>query len=709
MSQPEARPKTYIQMQGSVAHLLLDDPAQKVNTLGLAMLNEIRVQFEVLRSDSNVEAVVLRSGKASGFVAGADIGELQAMSRASDAREQGYGAARLGQQLMDLIEDFPKPVVVGIHGAALGGGLELALAAHARVATDHESTKLGLPELKLGIVPGFGGTLRLPRLMGLARALPAILASSNIESKKALKQGLIDDVCAPEQLAASAQALAQRLLKPGQKMALQAKRRATLPLMMKVMEWPGLRGIVFSKAKTEVLAKTQGQYPAPLIMLDHLKRQFGAGRPEFLDSEAQALAQSLATEVSRNLLNIFFLNQDAKKQAGVAKPVKVNRVAVIGSGFMGSGIAIPLVTRAKLPTYLKDSSLEILGRAQKKVWDGIEKRLKKRQITLVEARDQMDRLTPITALPALRHAQVVIEAVPEILDLKKKIFAELEANIDSSAIIASNTSTLPIKDLCAGAKRPERFIGMHFFSPAEVMPLVEIIPGPQTSAEVIATVVELSLKMGKTPVVVADSPGFLVNRILMPYILEAAQMIQEGVAVAEVDRVAVKFGMPVGPIKLMGEVGAEVIVKVYHILRGYFGDHLPKPAWVDLADMPKAFVKENGKLRVDEAMIQAWAAASTVISEQDIEDRLLHAMFNEAARCLQESVVKDAAMLDLAMIFGTGFPAFRGGLLREAESRNLKSVVQRGLVLAERYGAWLTPPQALKDAAERDAFYPPAA
>jgi 3-hydroxyacyl-CoA dehydrogenase/enoyl-CoA hydratase/3-hydroxybutyryl-CoA epimerase len=689
--------KTRIEAKNGIAHLILDDPDEKLNTLGAAMLAELSKCISELASDNSVKAIVLRSAKAGGFVAGANIKELQGLASSADAAKAGAEAARTGQRLMNQIEDCPKPVVAAVHGAALGGGFELAMAAHARAVSDDESTKLGLPELKLGIVPGFGGTYRLPKLMGLARALPAILASSNLDGKKALKSGVADALCPKEYLSAVAEKLAKQLLEPGALANLHAKRRATLPWMLKLMELPGLNGIIFKRARREVIEKTGGNYPAPLKMLEHLQAKLGASRADFLESEALALGDTLASPESRSLVGIFFLGQDTKKQMGSAKPAKPRRLAVVGAGFMGSSIAIPALTRAKLPTLLKDSNEEVLGRALKKIWDSLSKRVAKRQLSLVDAKAQFLKATPITTDAGLRHADLVIEAVPEIMDLKKKIFAGLEEVLPENAVIASNTSTLPIKDLSASAKHPERFIGMHFFSPAEIMPLVEVIPGPKTSPETIATVVDLAMKMGKTPVVVGDSPGFLVNRILLPYILEAVQMVEEGVPVAKVDEAATSFGMPVGPIKLIGEVGVEVIVKVFHILQSHFGDHLPKPAWIKREDLATAFVRGDDKrLRVDAAKIQAWVGkADPGMSSLDISDRLFHAMLNEAARCMEEGIVKEPGYLDLAMIYGTGFPPFRGGLLREAQNRGLETVANRGKVLAQRYGAWLQAPEAL--------------
>jgi 3-hydroxyacyl-CoA dehydrogenase/enoyl-CoA hydratase/3-hydroxybutyryl-CoA epimerase len=699
--------KTRIDMQGDIAHLILDDPEEKLNTLGREMLAEIATQLKALSADAGVKAVVIRSPKKGGFIAGANIRELQAIAYSPEARKGGYEAAKGGQALMDLIEDFPKPVVAAVHGACLGGGLELALACHARVVADSAETKLGLPEIKLGIVPGFGGTWRLPRLIGLARALPAILASSNFDGRKALTCGLADLVCPQEYLEAEAHKLAQALLVPGKRSQLEDKRRATLPLMMACMEWPLLKGIVYNKARAEVISKTGGHYPAPLRLISHLKAHRGLPRQAFLEAEANALADTLATPVAQNLIRIFFLSQDAKKQMGSGKPAKITQAAVVGAGFMGSSIAIPLISRAQVPTFLKDANEEVLGRALKKIWGSFAKRLAKRQMPEVEARRQFNLATPITRDGALHGVSLVIEAVPEIMELKKKIFAALEAVLPETAVLASNTSTLPIRDLSSEARHPERFIGMHFFSPAELMPLVEVIPGPKTSQDTVATVVEMSLKMGKTPVVVKDSPGFLVNRILLPYILEAVQMVEEGIPVAKVDAAALAFGMPVGPIKLMGEVGIEVIVKVFHILQEHFGDHLPKPSWIDRSDLASAFTKDpKGKLSVHAEMIQGWVAkAAPEATDLDVSDRLFHSMLNEASRCMQEGIVPEPGYLDLAMIFGTGFPAFRGGLLREADARGLENTVLRGKVLSQKYGAWLQPPQALQDQAAKGGFY----
>jgi 3-hydroxyacyl-CoA dehydrogenase/enoyl-CoA hydratase/3-hydroxybutyryl-CoA epimerase len=687
-------PKTRVEFSGPLAHLVIDDPDEKLNTLGKALISELGEQVQALGANPAVQAIIIRSGKASGFLAGANLNELQRLSGSKDPVKDGYEAAKAGQALMNIVEDCPKPVVAAIHGPALGGGCELALACHARVAS-LDNTKIGLPELQLGILPGFGGSWRIPKLLTFAGGVPLILASTQLDAKRALKAGLVDDACPQERLVEVAEVWAHKLIEQSVA-AIAAKRHAKLPLMNRILDTPGLRSIVLGKARKEVLAKTKGQYPAPLKALDLLATH-GGERAAFLEREAKALGELLATEVSRSLVGLFFLGQDAKKQVGNAKGAKVGRVGIVGAGFMGSGIAIPLVSRAKLPVSLKDASPDVLGRALKKIWDSINKRLKKRQLTPAEARNQFSLAEASTQMADYARVDLVIEAVPEILDLKHKVFAELEATLPEIAVLASNTSTLPIADLAAGAKHPERFIGMHFFSPAEIMPLVEVIPGPKTSPETVATVVDLALKMGKTPVVVKDSPGFLVNRILMPYILEAVQMVEEGVPVAAVDKAATGFGMPVGPIKLIGEVGVDVITKVFHILKAHYGDHMPSPQWIERADLKEAFAKTaDGKLDLKADVIQGWVGKPDPgYPAADIQDRLFHAMLNEASRCIGESLVPEAGLLDLAMIYGTGFPPFKGGLLREADRRGHAVLLARGKELANKYGAYLNPPSAL--------------
>jgi 3-hydroxyacyl-CoA dehydrogenase/enoyl-CoA hydratase/3-hydroxybutyryl-CoA epimerase len=693
-----------VEIVEGVAHLILDDPGKKVNTLGREVLAEFSQVLEGLRDRDEVKAVVIRSAKPAGFLAGADIEELGKIAASPNPQGPAFDAAQAGQALMNKVEDFPKPVVAAVHGTCLGGGLELALACTARVVVHDSSgssaTRMGLPEISLGILPGFGGTYRLPRLIGLLPAVEAILSSKPFDARKALKSGLADDACAVEQLPAVAQEWALKLVSG-------RRPSRSQPLSVKALQWPGLKQLALRQARKQVLAKTHGNYPAPLRFLDLVKDHHGKPRDAYLRLEAEALADLMATPACASLIRLFFLGQEAKKQVS-GQGRKVENVGVVGSGFMGSGIAIPLVDKAGVKTVLKDSDLGMLGKALKKAWDYEMKRVKRRQTDMVTARHRFQLLSAATGYDSARRADLVIEAVPEVLDLKKKIFAELEASLGPQAILASNTSTLPIAQIAEGAQDPSRYVGMHFFSPAEVMPLVEVIPGPATSVETLATTVDLALKMGKTPVVVKDSPGFLVNRILLPYALEAAQMVQEGVPVAQVDRAAVDFGMPMGPIRLIGEVGVPVMLKAMHLIQSNYSGHMVIPAWAGHPDLAKAFRKgKDGKWRVDERMIESWAGkANPHYPALDIQDRLFHAMLNESARGLDEGLVAGPGLLDLAMVYGTGFPPFKGGPLWEADRRGLPTVLARGRGLARTYHARLEPAELIvKKGTNRERFY----
>ena len=699
----------HIEKVGRVAHVLLDDQAAKVNTLGTVSIGELESALEQLAGDSEVDAVVIRSAKPGNFIAGADVKELAEMSRSSDARARGLEAARRGQALMDRIEDFPKPVVAGINGACLGGGMELALACHARVVTREDSTKLGLPELKLGILPGFGGTWRLPRLLGLARGIEFILSSRSASGKEAVRMGLADDLCFKEQVGQVAGELALKLRKPGYTGGLVKKRKAANRLPMRILGLPVLRRYLISRARAEVIKKTAGLMPAPLRFLSVVGKSFWRDRAGALNIEAEALADLLATIESRNLVRLFLNTTEAKKQGADKDAVKIREAGVVGSGLMGAGIALALSGRARIKATLVDTDLKVLGRALKKAWDAGRKKVKRHQWDDVDAAKSFNLVSAITDYSGLRNADLVIEAVPEIMELKKKVFAGLEKVVGPGTVLASNTSSLSITEMAEGAVNPGRFVGMHFFMPAEVMPLVEIIPGKSTSAEALAATVRTAVAMDKVPVVVKDSPGFLVNRVLAAYALEAAQMVEEGVPPAAVDSAAVRFGMPMGPIRLVGEVGVEVMKKVLHQIRGAYGAHMANPKWVERADLAQAFTKgTDGKWRVNGDVVRGWIAKPDPgYSTRDIQDRLYTSMVNESVLCLVEEVAASPMDLDLAMVYGVGFPAQRGGPLAEADTRGLKNVVERASELAGRFGRHLDPPARLCEMAGlNERFFP---
>ena len=687
-----------IEKAGRVAHLVLDDQGAKVNTLGTGSIGELEAAFDLMEKDGEIDAVVVRSAKPGNFIAGADVKELAGMSRSPQAHDLGLQAARRGQGLMNRIEDFPKPVVAGINGACLGGGLELALACHARVVTREDSTRLGLPELKLGILPGFGGTWRLPRLLGLARGIEFILSSRSASGKEAVRMGLADDLCFREQVGQAAGELALKLRKPGFKGKLAKKRRTGSRLSMRVLGWPVVRRLLISRVRAEVIRKTGGLMPAPLLFLKVVSRSLWRGRAEALKLEAEALASLLATIESRNLVRLFLNTTEAKKQGADKSAGKIRAAGVVGSGLMGAGIALALTSRARIRTVLVDTDLKVLGRALKKIWDAGRKRVRRHQWDEVDATKSFNLVSTTTDYGALRDVGLVIEAVPEIMDLKRKVFTGLERAVGPDTILASNTSSLSITGMAEGAVYPGRFVGMHFFMPAEVMPLVEVIPGRATTPEAVAAAVRTAVALDKVPVVVKDTPGFLVNRVLAAYALEAAQMVEEGVPPSAVDAAARRFGMPMGPIRLVGEVGVGVMTKVLHQIRGAYGDHMADPGWIGRADLGAAFTRgPDGKWSVNEEVIREWTGkADPGYSVSDLQDRLYTAMLNESVLSLEEGVAATPADLDLAMVYGIGFPPQRGGPLAEADARGLARVVERAEGLAGRFGRRLAPPSILK-------------
>src|ERR1035437_7335041 len=701
--------RTRIEKNGAVAHLILDDTEKKVNTLGKELLEELNLRLDSLEKDDKVKAVVIRSAKPSVFIAGADIAEIQAIALVKDEGAGGREASRVGHELMNRIEDYLKPIVAGIHGSCLGGGLELAIACHGRVASNDPATKLGLPELKLGIVPGFGGTWRLPRLLGFVRGMTAILTAKTFDGKSALRQGLVDYVCFKEQLPQVAQELALKLTDANGIAAIKANRKKTRPLLERIMGLPVLKDFAASRARAEVIKKTGGAYPAPFRLIDLVSNGWGGSRSKAMSAEAAALGSTMSTRVCANLIKLFFLSQDAKKQSNGVKGTRIESAGIVGSGLMGSGIAVALTDRAKVKTLLKDTDTAVLGRALKKAWGLGRKRVERRQVEEVEAIRRFNLLSAGTNYGGFQRAQLVIEAVPEIMDLKRKVFSELETVVNSDAIIASNTSSLPITKLAEGSARPERFIGMHFFMPAEIMPLVEVIPGAKTSPQTIATIIELTLAMDKVPVVVKDCPGFLVNRVLAAYALEAGQLVEEGVPAGKVDLAAESFGLPMGPIRLIAEVGVEVMRKVLHKIQDAYGKNMAAPTWIGRDNLAEAFAKgKNGKWKVNGEIISGWVGkADPLMSQDDIQDRLYTALLNESVRCLEENVVASPGLLDLAMVYGIGFPPHRGGPMSEADFRGIAEVVKRANELAGKYGARLAPPALLtKMAANNSVFYP---
>ena len=496
------------QVESSVAIVTFNLPGEPVNKLTIAVRSELEGLLARLRDDSSVRAVVLISGKADNFIAGADIEEFTAI-KSQDAAER---LSFEGQETVSRVETFHKPIVAAIHGACLGGGLELVLACHYRIATDSPKTQLGLPEVQLGLIPGAGGCQRLPRLIGARAALDMILAGKSERASKALRLGLVDEVVPHSILRVTAIAAADRLAREGLP---KRANRGGMPAFLLDRTAAG-RQLVYRAARKEVLKKTGGHYPAPLAALEAVRTGLEQGITAGLAEEHRAFGELAVGDVSRKLVQIFFATTALKKDDGVppgtGAPRQIRRLGIVGSGFMGAGIAGTAVLNVEVDTRLKDADLARVGKGLSSATTLLKERLKRRRLT----RSQFDRLSALLSGSAdysgFNRADLVIEAVFEDLETKRRVLAEVEAEIRPEAIFATNTSTIPIRNIAAGARRPERILGMHFFSPVERMPLLEVIPTTATSPDTIVTAVRFGRRMGKTVIVVADRPGFTLYR-----------------------------------------------------------------------------------------------------------------------------------------------------------------------------------------------------
>ena len=669
-----------VDIKSNIAYLKFDLQGEKVNKIDLDAGTELQSLLKELKNEKQIKGIILYSGKPSTFIAGADINLINSIT----SKVQGEELSQEAQGMANALEAYPVPIVAAIHGVCLGGGLEVALACDYRVVSDHESTSLGLPETRLGIIPGMGGCVRLPKLIGAEQALGIILAGATVNSKKAFRIGLADDVVPHELLLERAEAYLKRVQFKKRKKRVNIQGGLTALLLNKN---PLGRALVFKMAKKNVLSETKGKYPAPLAALEVVRNSLRVSQDEALKFEAKRFGDMSVTPVCKNLIQIFYVNEMIKKDSGVTSPVKpkdVHRVGVVGAGAMGGGIA-QLAAYNDLQVRMKDVKADalVLGLSSaRKVFD---KALERRKIDKYAFERKWALIQPTLHYQGFQRLDFIIEAVVEDLKIKKKVFADLESHISAETILASNTSSISIDSIAEDLKHPERVVGMHFFNPVHRMPLVEVIRGVKTSDEVVATTVALSKKLSKVPLVVKNSPGFLVNRILMPYLNEAGFLAQEGVDIEKIDQAALAFGMPMGPFTLMDEVGIDIVVKAGKVMKEAFKDRAQMSALVESVyeagrygkKNKKGFYNYNSKMKRDGIAFPVKKYAGAVvqnIDEYHIQQRLFYTMVNEAALCLEEEVVKNAQYLDMGMIFGTGFPPFRGGVLKYADVEGVSKI-----------------------------------
>lgn len=675
-----------------IGWIRFEDPDRKVNVLTQEVMEALGELALSVAAETDLRGLVLESAKPDCFLAGADLELIRSIQNPT----QGADLARRGQAFFTRFAELRIPTVASVRGTCLGGGLELALCCDWIVAGDDPKTKLGLPEVQLGILPGLGGTQRLPRRIGLPAALDLILSGRQLSAFQAARSGLADEACPPELLAARARHWIGR-----------GKRPARRPPGWILTQTP-LRALAVSAARKQVRARTGGHYPAPLEAIGTAAAGLSRGIEAGLAAEAEAFGRLSTGGVSKQLVRLFFLRERFTKPPAEAKDAS-RRAAVVGAGVMGGGIANLLASRG-ISARLKDIAPEPIAKALATVRD-LNRRLEKEgRAGRIEAAERLRRVAPTLDYTGLAGVDVVVEAVIERLDLKQKVFAELEQAAGPDAILCSNTSSLSVSRIAERLARPERAVGLHFFNPVHRMPLVEVIPGERTAREVVDRTVALSIRLGKVPVVVKDAPGFLVNRILLPYVSEAVRCWEEGARAADVDRALLAFGMPMGPLELADEVGIDVGTKVAHILSDAFGERMRVPASMDrIAEgrwlgkktsagfyLYRETAKGPRRTAVNPAVDALRAGfASAPPDGPEIVDRCVLTLANEAARCLEEGVVADADALDVAMIFGTGFPPFRGGLWTYARERGLPAIRDRLQELAGRMGPRFAPAASL--------------
>lgn len=682
-----------------VGVITIDVPGEKMNTLKAEFAGQITAIIAEARRDPQLAGLVLISGKADNFIAGADISMIDRCQSVAEAE----ALAKQGQEVMAALAALPFPVVAAIHGACLGGGLELALACDARICTLDDKTRLGLPEVQLGLLPGSGGTQRLPRLIGVQQALPLILTGKSLRAKQARKLGIVDDAVPQAILLETAIARVKKGKTSGR----------LLPLRDRLLHGPVARQALFALATRQTAAKTQGNYPAAKRIIEVVRIGLEQGSRAGHEAEARAFGELAMTSESVALRGLFFATTAMKKEpGGDATPRPVRSIGILGGGLMGGGIASVSAINAGLPVRIKDISLEGVNHALKTSWDLLSKKVKRRQITPAQRQQQMARITGGIDYQGFARRDVVIEAVFEDLTLKQQMVREIESHCQPQTIFASNTSSLPIEEIAAGAQRPENVIGLHYFSPVDKMPLVEVIPHLNTSGETLVTIVALARSQGKTPIVVADQPGFYVNRILAPYINEAMRCLLEGEPIEHIDRALVKFGFPVGPLQLLDEVGIDVGSKISPILQQAYGERFAAPAAFEavLKDGRKGRKNRKGFYRYDQPRWQRKKPDSSLYallnitpqarqSEAQIAERCVMMMLNEAARCLDEQVIRCARDGDIGAVFGIGFPPFLGGPFHYMEQLGAAEQVNRLTRLMQQHGDRFAPCEALIKAA----------
>lgn len=699
-----------LSVEQGIGRLVFDDKEAELNILTFNNLSALNQILDEIGKRADIKTLVISSGKSRIFIAGADIKQIEGIKSTDEA----ISKAEQGKAILQKIENFSFPTLCVINGACLGGGYELALACRYRVASFSPNVKIGLPEVNLGILPGFGGSIRLPRLLGLIKALPLILTGRVVSAQEALRFGMVDKLLPEKTLQEDAISEARKLSQGGS-----LRKPKKKDWMTWFLEDTGTgRSIVFSRAKKDVLAKTKGHYPGPFEIIKLISATYGKKGAGVYRKESEAFSHLAITDVSKNVIKVFYLTEKYKKNRWTGSKATsdgVQKCGIVGAGVMGGGIA-QLVSYRDIPVRVKDLNEKALGGALKEAYGVYKSAMKRRKVKPHELENKMNLISAGVTNQGLKNCDMIIEAVIEDLGVKQKVFKELDALAGPQTILASNTSSLSVEKMAEGCRYPERIVGLHFFNPVSRMPLVEVIRTFKSSEDAIERTVLFARRLGKTVIVVEDRPGFVVNRLLLPYMNEAAYLLQEGFSAERIDKLVEAFGMPMGPIELADQVGLDVAYKVAHILQDAFGDRMKVAPVLEEVKKTgllgkkagKGFYVYEGKSKKPNPDIKT--GTSPKGSEEDALKRMLYIMINEAARILEEKVADSAASIDIGMIMGTGFPPFQGGLLRAADTIGIAEILKdlerfRKEVDSKRF----EPCAYLRNlATDRKTFYNPA-
>ncbi|MEZ4816072.1 MAG: 3-hydroxyacyl-CoA dehydrogenase NAD-binding domain-containing protein [Bdellovibrionota bacterium] len=705
-----------VNISDTLAIVDFDLDGEKVNKWDDKSLNELdQVLSKLEANKGSLSAVLFRSAKPKSFIVGADINVIQKITTKALAEEAG----EMGQRVFSRVEDFPLPTIAAIEGPSMGGGTEFLLSCDYRVASDSSKTIIGLPEVKLGIIPGWGGNFRMTRLVELPTALDLILSGKALNAKKALRAGLVDEVY-PEGLFVN-KAMEYARTRKFKRGVITPK--YSTPINKYLSNNFIGRSIVFKKTRETLEKTTRGHYPAPVKALELIEKSWGKSRAEWMKLEKEFFSELAITEISKNLIRIFFMTEAVKRESGsslsseeAAKVAPIKQMAVLGAGVMGAGIAYQSAAKG-LWVFLKDVSYSAVGKGIQHAKKLFDKSVSRKKLTKIQAEDKLRHLRPQTDYSGFKGLDLVIEAIVEDLAVKKKVFAELESVVGENCILASNTSSLELSAISADFKNKARFVGLHFFNPVDKMPLVEVVVTDATPPENTTRAVNYVKSIGKTPLVTKDGPGFLVNRLLVPFLLEAGYIMEEGADLEKVDKEIKKFGMPMGPYELLDEIGLDVVSKISPIFEKSLGERFKASESIYKVSgdsKQKRFGKktglgfykwENGKRAgIDKDNLEALTGLSLsgqkfLVSGEALANRMIYPMINEAAVVLEEKIVASAEKVDLGMIFGIGFPPFRGGLCRYADSIGLEKIIKELERMSATHGPRFKPTEALKRAA----------